>query len=294
MLVSVIIVTRNRLQSLSRCLQSVTMQSYKDLELIVVDNASSDDTIQLIESTYPSVILLQQAINTGVPEGRNIGIRRAKGEICVCLDDDAEFIDNGSIQKCVDYFGKGTKLGCLSIRVLDEHNRIVTKLIPRRDRKIFNEDMQGALFSGTAFAVRRSAFMEVGEFWQDLNLYFGEDADLSYRLLDKGYSILQTPYITVRHYMSPAERQKSRRLYYGTRNAPWLALRSLPWYSVIGLTILSWGYFFLIAVCERQLITYFRAIIASVKHMPAVYRIRKPVSKHTQQLLWQYSGLILI
>jgi len=278
-----------------RCLQSVAAQDYKKMELIVVDNASTDDTVQMIQSNYPSVILLPQSTNTGVPGGRNIGIGRAKGEICVCLDDDAEFIDNASIRKCVDYFNKDRKLGCLAMRVLDENNRIVTKLIPRRDRKIFDEDRPGALFSGTAFAVRHSAFTEAGEFWQDLSPYFGEEPDLSYRLLDRGYTILQTPHLSVRHYQPPAEGKpnKSRRIYCGTRNAPWIALRNLPWYSVIGLTILSWGYFFLVAVRDWQLPAYFSAIVASIRHMPAVWHIRKPISKHTEALLWRYSGLIL-
>ena len=171
--------------------------------------------------------------------------------------------------------------------------RSAHQLVPRRDRKTFEEDRFGALFAGTAFALRRSVFMEVGEFWEDLNLYFGEDTDLSYRLLDHGYDILQTPFIQVCHFTSPVERHKSRRLYFGTRNAPWLALKNLPWYSVFGLTLLSWGYFFLIAVYECQMITYCTAIAASIRHMPEVYRIRKRISRQTEGLVWRYSGLIV-
>ena len=295
MFISVVVVTRNRSNALMRCLRSVLAQEYQEMELIVVDNASTDGTVQMVKENFPTIILLPQSTNTGAPEGRNIGIRQAKGEICVCLDDDAEFTDKSASRKCVEYFSKDSTLGCLSMRVLDEHNRIVTKLIPRRDRKIFNEDMPGALFSATGCALRRHAFIEVGEFWSDLELYFGEEPELSYRLLDKGYTILQTPHICVRHYKTRDEIKpnRSRRSYYGTRNAPLLALRNLPWYSVIGLTILSWGYFFLVAIHDRQLPMYFRAILASVKHMPAVYRIRKPISKRTEALLWKYSGLIL-
>ena len=271
-------------------------QDYKEMELIVVDNASGDDTLRMVEANFPSIILLRQSTNTGAPEGRNIGIRQAKGELCVCLDDDAEFTDSTAIGKCVEYFRNDNKLGCLSMRVLDHDGRIVTKLIPRRDRKVFDEDMQGALFSATGCALRRSAFIEAGEFWKDLGLYFGEEPELSYRLLDKGYTIVQTPHICVRHYKTPDEVKpnQSRRIYYGTRNAPLLALRNLPWYSVIGFTILSWGYFFLVALRDGQLRTYFRAIIASVRHMPSVYGIRKPVSKQTERMLWRYSGLILL
>ncbi len=293
MFVSIVIITRNRSESLLRCLRSIFAQDYKAIEVIVVDNGSTDNTLEMIKTSFPSVHLLLQSENKGVPGGRNIGIRTAKGEICICLDDDAEFCDSSAISKCTEYFSKDVKIGCIAMRVLDENDSIVTKLIPRRDRKVFNKDKLGALFSGTAFALRRNAFIEAGEFWEDLSPYFGEDAELSYRLLDKGYNILQTPYLLVRHYTSPVERHKSRRLYYGTRNAPWMALKNLPWYSVIGFTILSWGYFFLIALRERQLIMYFRAITASIRHMPAVYRIRKPITKETENLLWKHSGLIL-
>lgn len=295
MLVSVVIVTKDRSSALLRCLQSVMAQDYKNIEIIIVDNASSDNTLEMLASNFPTLTVLPQSTNTGAPEGRNIGIRQAKGEICVCIDDDAELINPDSLSKCVEYFSKDKKLGCLSMRVLDEHDRIVTKLIPRRDRKIYNEDMQGALFSATGCAIRRKAFIEAGEFWQDLNPYFGEEPDLSYRLMDHGYTILQTPYISVRHHKTIDEFKpnQNRRTYYGTRNAPWLALRNLPWYSVFGFTLLSWGYFFLVALRDGQLRMYFNAINASIKHMPAVYRIRKPVSKSTQKLLWKYSGLIL-
>ena len=260
-----------------------------------MDNGSTDATLQMLKFQYPLVTVLPQPINTGAPEGRNIGIRHAKGEVCVCIDDDAEMIGVDAIEKCAAYFEKDSKLACLSMLVVDEKNRIATKLIPRRDRKVFNHDMPGAMFSATGCALRRSAFMEVGEFWKDLNLYFGEEPELSYRLLDAGYTIVLTPHIAVRHYKTAQDfkSNQSRRIYYGTRNAPWLALRNLPWYSVIGFTILSWGYFFLIALRQRQLLIYAQAIIASIKHMPAVYRIRKPVSAQTQRLLWQYSGLIL-
>ena len=293
MFVSVVIVTRNRPQALLCCLQSVAAQDYQDMEVIVVDNASSGDTAAIIAAAYPSATILHQAINAGAPEGRNIGIRHAGGEICVCMDDDAELIGTTAISQCVDYFRKDEKLGCLSMRVLDDQGKIVKKLIPRRDRKVIDEDVHGALFSATGCALRRSAFWEVGGFWADLNPYFGEEPDLSYRLLDKGYHILQTPHISVHHHEAKAERHKSRRLYYGARNAPWLALRNLPWYSVIGLTILSWGYFFLVSIYELQMLMFFRAVAASIRHMPAVYRIRKPISRQTQRLLWRHSGLIL-
>jgi GT2 family glycosyltransferase len=263
------------------------------MEVIVIDNDSNDDTVQMIRDTYPSVIILHQQNNTGIPGGRNIGIRNARGDICVCIDDDAEFIDTQAIRKSAEYFLNDNKLSCLSMRIIDRNDKIVRKLIPRRDRKEITEDTPGAMFSGTGFAISRSAFMEVGGFWEDLNPYFGEEPELSYRLLDIGYTILHTPHIIIRHYETPVERPTSRRIYFGARNAPWLALRNLPWYSVVSLTILSWGYFLIIGIINRQIPMVCQAMWASIKHMPAIWRIRKPISSRTRRIIWCNSGLLV-
>ncbi len=291
--VSVVIITRNRAEDLLRCLRSIAAQDYTDIEIIVVDNGSTDNTIEAISAAYPAVTLLQQGHNTGAPEGRNIGIKHAKGELVLCVDDDAELPDAQTIRKSIPYFQKDPQLACLSFTVFDQYGQVVRKLIPRRDRKLISEDTFGAMFSATGCVMRRTAFLEVGGFWKDLSPYFGEEPELSYRFLDNGYHILLTPHIIVRHYESTAERAPDRRLYYGTRNTPWLALRNFPWYAVFILTTLSWGYFFLIAIRYRQLRVFLRAVMASIRHMPAVYRIRQPIKPATCKLLWKYSGLFL-
>ena len=229
----------------------------------------------------------------GAIEGRSIGVDKARGELCIFIDDDAVFVDSSAISKSAGYFLSDDKLCCLSMRVIDENDRIVRKLIPRRDREEISDDRLGAMFAATGCVLRRSAFLEVGGFWKDLTPYFGGEPELSYRLLDKGYHILQTPHILVRHFEVPVERNPSRRMYYGTRNTPWLALRNLPWYSVVGLTTLAWGYFFLIALRNGHLKVFFKAIVASIKHWPAVYRIREPIGHQAVSTVWKYSGLIL-
>lgn len=293
MLVSIVIVTRNRCQAVLECLRSVKMQDYPHIELLIVDNASGDNTCEAITQAYPHARILRQSTNTGAAGGRNIGIREAKGVICLCIDDDAILLDASSVSRCVPYFEKDEKLACLALRIVDQFGNVVTKLIPRRDRKIITIDTQGANFSGTGFVMRRDVFVSLGGFWEKLNPYFGEEPDYTYRLLDHGYRILHTPFITIRHYESKDERPPERRLYFGTRNAPWMALRSLPWVAVISLTILSWGYFFLVALQNRQLGSFVRALRDSIRGMQDVYRIRKPISWRACGILWKYSGLFL-
>ncbi len=261
----------------------------------MVDNASTDNTASVLAHSYPAITILTQSENHGIAEGRNIGMRQAKGAICICLDDDIELTGHDAIRKAAEYFNEDSKLACLAMRIVDPSDQVILKYICRRDRKLISHDHEVAMFCGGACVFRREAFFQAGEFWHDLDPYFGEEPDLSYRLIDRGYHLMQTVHIVARHYNNAAEFEegRKRRIYHGTRNTLWITLRSLPWYSVIGLTILSWGYFLLLALYYGHVRIYGKAIISSLKHAPAVFRIRRPIKKTTRAIIWKNSGLIL-
>lgn len=292
MLVSVVIVTRNRLDSLRECLASVFVQDCPDMEIIVVDNASEPDVAAQIPQLFPQVRLLRQEQNLGAAGGRNVGILAARGEICFSMDDDAILLGKDALSRCASYFRREEKLAVLALRIVDQHNHPVRKLIPRRDRKDVAVDTEGANFSGTGFVVRRDIFVQLGGFWDMLNPYFGEEPDYSYRVMDAGWRILITPFVNVRHYESPNERPPARRLYYGTRNAPWMAWRNMPWHAASCLTVLSLGYFFLKACQHGQMGMYLKALVASAEGLPEVLRLRKPMARPTWVKVHRCSGLL--
>lgn len=289
--IAVVIVTRNRSAHLQRCLNTVMSQNQRPSEIIIVDNNSDDNTCALIEREFPEAAVLKQSYNSGAAGGRNIGIQASKSDVCISLDDDAIFLENDVISKVRQYFVQNPKLGALAMRIVDQDGAVIKKLIPRRDRKDVKQDTISANFSGTGFAVRTDVFVQLGGFWDQLNPYFGEEPDYCYRMIEKGYQVLMTPHVQVQHVEAWQERPPERRLYCGTRNAPWMALRSLPWPAVISLTILSWGYFFLVACRYGQFKAYLQGIRDSISAMPHVYRIRKPISKHTCRTIRKGSGL---
>lgn len=88
--VTVIIPTFNRAYALSRSIDSVLSQTYKNVELIVVDDGSIDETQELLKS-YPEIIVLSQK-NAGVSSARNLGIEKATGEYVAFLDSDDEWL----------------------------------------------------------------------------------------------------------------------------------------------------------------------------------------------------------
>ena len=89
-----IIVTWNSWGDLNRCLQSAYNSEFKDFEIIVIDNASIDNTCENIERSYPQVLLHRNASNLGHTKGTNLGFRMAQGKYVMLLDVDTEFPAN--------------------------------------------------------------------------------------------------------------------------------------------------------------------------------------------------------
>ncbi len=291
-LVSIVIITQNRMHELARCIESALKQQDDHFEILVIDNASQDGTCDMLATRFPQVRLYKSPKNLGVPGGRNLGFEMAAGEICIALDDDAEFMSQDCVSRSRQYFIEKPDLACLAFQIIDSKDkRIAYKLIPRRDRKVFPFDQQGALFSGTGFAFRRSMFLSLGGFWEKLAPYFGEEPDISYRILEQGYTIWHTTSISIMHYETPVMRPNTRRTYCGVRNAPWIAIRSLPWFSVVTLTVFGWCYFFVMGVRHGHVGVVFKGIRDSIAGFGDAYRLRKPVSRATRDTLKRYSGL---
>ena len=87
-IVSVIIPHHNNKQILVDCLDSLHQSIYKNFEIIVVDNASSDDSINGVRSNYPDITIIQSLKNLGYAGGCNLGARDAKGEYLFFLNND--------------------------------------------------------------------------------------------------------------------------------------------------------------------------------------------------------------
>ncbi len=101
--ISVIIVNYNGKKWLQKCLDSLLTQQYKNFEVIVVDNNSSDDSIQYIEKNYPTVIVIKSDKNLGFAGGNNLGIEKAKGEYILLLNNDT-WVENSFLEKLYTFY----------------------------------------------------------------------------------------------------------------------------------------------------------------------------------------------
>ena len=78
-LVSIIVVNWNGKEFIQQCLKSLVSLTYTNFEIILVDNASTDNSVEIIEKNFPNVQLIKNNDNAGFAQGNNIGIKKSKG-----------------------------------------------------------------------------------------------------------------------------------------------------------------------------------------------------------------------
>lgn len=123
-LVSVIIPTFNRRKDLEICLKSVFKQSYKQNEVIVVDDRSTDDTAIYIRKKFPTIKVFENEQNKGPNYCRNLAIVKSKGEYILILDSDAELVNKDQIKNMVMIMSTDSKIGSLGGCYLPNDKRI--------------------------------------------------------------------------------------------------------------------------------------------------------------------------
>jgi len=167
-LVSVIIPTFNRAWTLKNAIDSVLAQDYKPMEVIVIDDGSTDNTKELLKEYTDKIQVLTQP-NKGVSGARNKGIKYSKGEFIALLDSDDAWEKN-KVSCQVDFFKKNPHaLICQTEEIWIRNNRRVN---PRKKHKkpsgmIFNASLELCLVSPSAVMMRKKLF--------DLKGYFNEE-----------------------------------------------------------------------------------------------------------------------
>lgn len=289
-IVSYIVITMNRPHDLAICLDSLRRQTFPSAEIIVVDNCSTDDTLEILARDFAEVRVAALKENRGVSGGRNAGVEVARGEICIFIDDDAWFVDSTAAEKTVDYFNADPNLVCVGFTIHDSNTGVEEmKSIPRRDKKHISADYETTYFCGAGFALRRQPFVDVGMFWDPL-VYGSQEIDVSYRFLESGWRLIHSGSIVVKHKSSPLARPSGQWVYFNARDRPWVALRNLPWSAVVSTTVLWWSNAFLMAWRGGELNRFWSGVRDSVLGFRRAIKNRKPIQKATAVQLRRLSG----
>lgn len=177
-LVTVNILSFNRREELRTTLTKVFEQDYQNIEVIVVDNASSDGTIEMVERSFPGVCLIKLTKNIGIA-GWNEGFKIAKGEYILVLDDDSYPL-TGTIKNGVEELKKSDQLGAVAFEIYNNHFQLSE-----------TEKFKGEpdFFNGCGALLRKDIFGEVG-YYSDLIFIYYNELEFCARLYNSGYKIL--------------------------------------------------------------------------------------------------------
>tara|TARA_B100000767_G_C19736633_1_gene524232 strand:+ start:620 stop:1456 length:837 start_codon:yes stop_codon:yes gene_type:complete len=186
-LISVIITTKNRISKIERAINSVFNQSYKNIELIVVDDASSDGTPILIKSKYPNITLHENQKSVGGSASRNIGIKLCKGPFVAFLDDDDYFrLDKLSVQLELFLKNKQASLVVCNYYSIENNNTKVSRYRKNINHKYYYKNIYGGT---STYFTSLNLINKIGGF--DEKLRSAQDWDFALKLSQIG-NVLQT------------------------------------------------------------------------------------------------------
>jgi GT2 family glycosyltransferase len=210
-LVYVVVLNWNSRDDVIECVGSLINIDYPRYELLVVDNGSSDGSVESLKAEFPALQIIVNETNLGACEGRNVGIRYAleKGADYVALLDNDTVVDQNLLTELVKAGEADPQAGMLVPKVYDywDRRKIASagsrscwfppgriKIIGlgKEDSAIYERQREIDYATGCAVLVKREVFERVGMF--DPTFFYGwEEYDLSKRIREGGYGILYVP-----------------------------------------------------------------------------------------------------
>ena len=252
MLVSIIVPNWNGAHHLPTCLDSLRAQTFRDFEIIVADNASADTSRALLAAGYPEVKVIALERNLGFAGACNAGLRAARGEIKVLLNNDTESDPNWLVE-VVAAFERHPEAGLVASKMLlfDRRDTFHTAGdLYRQDgvpanRGVWQKDegqyTEGYVFSacGGSAAYRSVMLDQIGLLDEDF-FFSGEDVDLAWRAQLAGWKAVYAPQAVVYHKLSATGGGPTASFYDG-RNFIYLLVKDMPgavwrkhWRAIVG------------------------------------------------------------
>ncbi len=219
-LVSLVIVNWNRREYLFECLNSIKSQDYSPVEVIIIDNHSSDGSCEMITSTFPEYTLIKLPDSSyGACEAFNIGFANTNGEFIGILDNDVELTSDW-VRCIIDKFNKEDfTTAIISTKVIEPD-------MPDwylQSNHLCKEQYIDT-FAGCGSMARAKILHKTGYFDEKFFIHANE-RDLSLRLIFQGYKILHYPAVITYHKKPFGIHQGNDRLYYFLRNAIWVVVK---------------------------------------------------------------------
>ena len=235
-LVSVIVLNYNAGELLLNCIESIKKSAYKNLEVIVVDNISTDKSQKACKEKYPDIKLIQNDENFGYCEGNNIGIREAEGDYIIILNPDT-IVESNWIEELISAYNKFGE-GLYQPKHLSLNEKTVymsagnmlnifgfgyAREKGNKDENQFNKIEEISYASGTCLFTSSNVLKKVGLFDPFIFLYH-DDLDLGWRASQLGIKSYYVPTSIIYHAESYSLKWNAEKFYWLERNRKYCIL----------------------------------------------------------------------
>jgi GT2 family glycosyltransferase len=240
---SVIVVNWNGREHLETCLDSLKAQTFRDFEVVLVDNGSTDGSVQFVRECYPWVRLVELKENTGFATGNNRGLAHAAGEYIVTLNNDTQ-AEPEWLETLVGVADAHPRAGMMGCRIcsFDDHDVIDSlghgvcldamsrgRYRLRRWSTVRMGEVEEILFPSACAALYRRAMLDETGFFDDEFFAYAEDTDLGLRGRLAGWeALLATRAVVYHKYSRTGGVFSPFKVYLVERNHYWVALKTFP------------------------------------------------------------------
>jgi hypothetical protein len=306
--ISVVIPNYNGAGIIGACLESLKRQKFADFEVLVVDNASRDDSLEVVRRLAPGAIILAQEKNQGFAGGVNAGIRAARGEWIAVLNNDTEVAENW-LEEAAAAIRRHPDAAFLACRILDFDNHLFVYSAGdcflragfgyRRGQELpdgpwYHQEREVFSACGCAAIFRKSVLENAGGYDEKLFAYL-EDVDLGLRLQAAGFRGYFVPNAEVFHRGGATSGGEfsplSVRL--RTRNALLVFLQSLParvFWRCLPAIAAGQAAWLLRVTIHGRLLDYMRGLAGVLPLVPASLESRRklrPLWRKFPGRLWE-------
>ena len=250
-LVSIIILNLNRKKDLVKCLNSIQTQIYKNYEIILIDNASNDGSVEEVLKLSQDIRIFKTKKNLGTSYTRNAGVSFSKGEVIWFLDNDVNLENTHTLGNLIEVFSKDSSIHALGGEAKLDH---LGKSIGTKKLKLFpngltkgyfyekksNINIPVEILPSCNLMIRKNCFNQVGGF-DDFYFFYLEDIDLTYRLFKNNFKLFVYHRCPVVHNFSDLSRfknhfiSKRNRIYFILKNLKLKNIIFLPFYDFLYL-----------------------------------------------------------
>lgn len=258
-LISAVVLNWNGYPVLDNCLRSLYNQTYRPLEIIVVDNASTDGSVDFLRQKFQDVNLIINEKNVGFGAGNNIGILASRGKYIMVLNNDTR-LDPKCAEELKRSIEKDKNYGaCASKILLESEPDVIDGVgivvcpdglsfgrgrLEKRDR--YEEEEEIFFASDCACLYRREMLEDIGLYDEDFFAY-ADETDMGWRARLAGWKCIYSPKAIVYHHHSTSSggRVSAFKAFLVERNRIWVALKNFPVSLIIlGQFYTLWRYAF--------------------------------------------------